>query len=197
MGRELQPPQPLGAQPRRQPREHRADMPALEHLLQRPEAVAAGNQTAARVDDQQLFDVESERGQRPGRQLGGWIEQHHEPAGLLRGHEAQGQQADLADAGMRQQQLGERTARPAATGELRIELRKPAGHRRLGMPAQLVPEPERRVQRLGRQESSGHSVHLKTVRSYSSRRKRNRNPSPCLHQSVSCLCQVIGEESAP
>ena len=70
VGGELQAAQALGAQPRRQPGEHRADMAALQRLLERPQAVAARELTRGPgVDDEQLLDVEAEPGERRGRQM--------------------------------------------------------------------------------------------------------------------------------
>ena len=81
---ELQAAQPLGAQARRQPGEHGADVAALQRLLERPEAVAAGDDAGPGVDDEQLLDVEAEIGERRGRERGRRIEEHHQPAGALR-----------------------------------------------------------------------------------------------------------------
>ena len=66
--RQLKTPQALGSQARGKPGEHRPDMPALQRLLQRPEAVAARNHAGPGVDDQELFDIEAEIAQSPGRQ---------------------------------------------------------------------------------------------------------------------------------
>ena len=45
VGGELEAAQPIGAQARRQPGDDGADMAALQRLLERPQAVAAGNDT--------------------------------------------------------------------------------------------------------------------------------------------------------
>jgi hypothetical protein len=146
---QLQAAQALGAQVRRQPGQHGAHMAALEGLFERPEAVGARNHAGAGVDDQQLIHIETELQQRAGRQRRRWVEQHHQPARLLRGDEAGCQQADFAHAGVRQQQFGEGAARPAATGQLGVERPEPAVHGRVNLPAESVGEPERGVQAFG------------------------------------------------
>ena len=186
---QLEAAQALGAQPRRQPGEHGADVAALERLLERPQAVAARDQAGPGVDDQQLPDVEAEPGERPGREVGGRIEDHHRAAGLLRRDERRGEQADLADARMRQQQLAQAAPRPAAARQLGIERGKAARHPAGGAAAELVAEPERGMERFRRAprraarrrretaacgsgahrggNSRGQDVHLMTVRLYS------------------------------
>ena len=59
------------------------------------------------------------------------------------------QQPHLADAGVRQQQLGQRLARPAAAGQLGIERGKTAAHGGLARAAQLVGAPQRGMQGFG------------------------------------------------
>ena len=128
----------LGAQPRRQPGQHRADMAALQRLLQRPqrwrwEQVGAAPCAPSRpCTTTSCCGIEAQLRQRPGRQRGRRVEQHH-AARRRRLHAACGQagrqQAHLADAGVRQQQFGQHPARPAAAGQLRVEqLGKAAGH---------------------------------------------------------------------
>ena len=72
------------------------------------------------------------------RERGRRIEQHHQPARFLGRDEAGAQQADFADTGLRQQQLGERAAWPAAAGQLRVERFEPAGHSGVGVAGELV-----------------------------------------------------------
>ena len=143
---ELQPAQPLGPQARRQPGQHRAHMAALERLLERPQAVAAGHHAGPRVDDEQLADIEAQLGERRGRERRRWIEQHHRPAGPLRCHQRRREQAHLADARMRQKQLAQHPPRPAAPGELRVERGETGGHDLAAAAAELVAEPEGGVQ---------------------------------------------------
>jgi hypothetical protein len=59
VGGELKPAQPLGAQARRQPGDDGADVAALQRLLERPEAVAAGDDAAAVLTTSSL-EVEAE-----------------------------------------------------------------------------------------------------------------------------------------
>ena len=153
---ELQAAQPLGAQARRQPGDDGADMAALQRLLERPQAVAAGDDAGAGVDDEQLLDVEAEAGERRRRQRRRRIEDHHQPTGPLRRDQRRREQADLADAGMRQQQLGERPARPAAAGQLGVERGEAGRHRVAAAAAELVAEPERRMQGFGRTHGLAH-----------------------------------------
>jgi hypothetical protein len=56
------------------------------------------------------------------------------------------QQAQFAHAGMRQQQLGEHARRPAAAGELGVEVGMPAGQHGLGRARHLVGAPQRRME---------------------------------------------------
>ena len=146
---ELEPAQPLAAQARRQPGEHRADVAALQGLLERPEAVAAGDHPGPRVDDEELLDVEAEPGQCPGRQVGRRVEDHHQPPGPLRRDQRRREQADLADARMRQQQFAQDPARPAAAGQLGVERGEAAGHGVRGAATQLMTEPQGRMQGFG------------------------------------------------
>ena len=71
-------------------------------------------------------------------------------SGCRRGGNQTGtEQADFTDTRVRQQRLGERAARPAAAGQLRVERREAAGHGHVGMAGELVAEPERGVQGFG------------------------------------------------
>jgi hypothetical protein len=58
-------------------------MPALERLLERPQAVGAGHHLAAGVHYQQLRQVQAELAERGGRQRLRRIEQHDQPAAAL------------------------------------------------------------------------------------------------------------------
>jgi hypothetical protein len=161
MRSQLQPAQALRAQARRQPGEQRADMPAFERLLERPELVAAvlhmavgtaqarrtsALRRAAGVHDQQLLGIDAPLRQHPTRQARRWIEQHHQPARLQRDGKAWAEQAHLSEPRMRQQQLGERTSRPTAAGQLRVERDETAGYRVLAAAPELMRMPQRRMQ---------------------------------------------------
>jgi hypothetical protein len=103
------------------------------------------------LDHEQLAHVQPQLTQRRRRD-GRWrVEQHHQPASLLHRSQAGRQQADLADAGMRQQQLRDRASRPTAARQLGIEYFEPTGDGPLGAAAELVGPPELGVQLLGRQ----------------------------------------------
>ena len=60
------------------------------------------------------------------------------------------QQTNFAYPGVRQQQFGERAARPAASGQLRIERGKPAGQALFGVAPELVTTPQIGMQGFGR-----------------------------------------------
>ena len=96
--------------------------------------------------DQELLDVETEPGQGAGREIGRRVEDHHRPAGALRRDQRRREQADFADAGMRQQQLAQDPARPAAARQLGVERGETARYRMRRTAPQLVAEPERRMQ---------------------------------------------------
>jgi len=64
---ELETAQPIGAQPWRQPGDDGTDMAALQRLLERPQAVAAGNDTGTSLDDEKVLDLEAEAAE------DGWI----------------------------------------------------------------------------------------------------------------------------
>ena len=148
---ELQAAQALGAQPRRQPGEHRADMAALQRLLERPQAVAARNHAGPRVDDEQLLDVEAEAGERRGRQ--------RRRAGRTAspaGRRAAPRPAPARAGGSRRRRDAAAAARSSTRrgqpppGSSASSAAKPLATASLGGAAELVAEPERRVQGLGR-----------------------------------------------
>jgi len=102
------------------------------------------------VDDEQFLDVEAEAGERRRRQGRRRVEHHHQPAGPLRRDQRRREHADLADAGVGQQQLRQGAARPAAAGKLGVETGEAARHGIAADAAELMAEPERRVQGFGR-----------------------------------------------
>ncbi len=154
---QLQAAQALAAQPGRQPSQGSADLAAFQRLLERPQAIALRGRAHATAHQQQPAQVEPCPCQRPGRGFGGRIEQHHQPAGMLRRHQARGQQADFTDTRVWQQQFGHAPPRPAATRQLGIEHGKPSRHRRIVRAAQLMAEPERRMQRFQRLQTDAGS----------------------------------------
>jgi len=100
------------------------------------------------VDDEQLLRIDAELRQRRPAQHGRWIEQHHAAAGLQRrgprdARERRHQQAQLTDAGVRQQQLGQHLMRPAAAGQLGIERGEAARGDTPGRRAELMRAPQR------------------------------------------------------
>ena len=119
--------------------------------------------------------------QGPGAEPGRRVEQHHAAAfiaagrpaavaaasghaarrgiGRARGQRRQGrgQQAQLAHAGLGQQQLGQRAMRPAAAGQLGIQGREAAGGGALRRAADLAGPPQRGVQ-LGQAGGARHRV---------------------------------------
>ena len=148
----LQTPQPLSPQARRQPRQHRAHMAAFQSLLQRPQTVGARNHPRTGVDDQQRAHVKAQRRQGLRRQLGRRVKHHHQTAAALGGRQTRRQQANFTHARMRQQQLGEHPARPATAGQLRVQQLEAAGHGSVGVAPQLMAQPQRGVQGFGRSD---------------------------------------------
>ena len=102
-----------------------------------------------------MLDLEAEPGERRGGKIGRRVEDHHQPPGALRRDQRRREQADLADAGMGQQQLAQHPARPAAVGQLGIERGEAARHRTDGAAAELVAEPACRMQGFRRQARRG------------------------------------------
>ena len=127
----------------------------------------------AAVHDDQPLRIHPQLGQRPAAQRRRRVEQHDAARRRRLGRGDAGQrrrqQPHLAHAGVRQQQFGQRLARPAAAGQLGIEHGETAAHGGLARAAQLVGAPQRGMQGFrGRQQGGcGQRVHPITVRLYS------------------------------
>jgi hypothetical protein len=101
------------------------------------------------VHQKQPRGVDAQRLQRGRTRLRRRVEPHQAAPGAAHRRQRRREQAQLADAGVRQQQLGQRARRPAATRQLGVERGKAGGQRVVATPAELVRTPQRRVQRLG------------------------------------------------
>ena len=110
------------------------------------QAVRSGQPGARAQHHHQLPQVDPQCRQGPGAGRGRRVEPHHATPLVLQGRQHRRQQAQLTDAGVRQQQLGQHAGRPAATGQLRVELGKAAGHHCLLWTAQLMGAPQRGVE---------------------------------------------------
>ena len=153
---ELEAAQPLGAQARRQPGDDRADMAALQRLLERPQAVAAGT-TRARVWTTAAPRRRS-RGRRAPPPTAPPADRRTSPADRPA---APRPAPARAGGSRRRRRCGssssvERAARPAAAGQLGVEAREAGRHRVAAGAAELVAQPERRVQGLGRTQRIAH-----------------------------------------
>jgi hypothetical protein len=110
------------------PGEHRAAGARRQRLLARPEGVAL----AARAHDHQIGKVDPGRGER-GRERAVRRCDPGEPLLAARqSGERAAEHAQLADSFMREQQLGQRTDRPAAARKLRVERRETGRYGLLG-----------------------------------------------------------------
>src|SRR5713226_9552326 len=137
LGGDLQAPQLRVLRPLR-PGEHRAAGVRDEGLLGRPERFYR----RGGAHDDEHRDIDPRRGKRGRvRQVRG--SDPGEPQSPIRqGSERGAEQAQLADAFVRRQDLGQRSGRPAAAGKLGVKLGKSAWNRRRAGPAQIVAAPD-------------------------------------------------------
>jgi hypothetical protein len=156
---QLQPAHRIGPHTRRQPGQHGADVAALERLLQRPQHVGRGQQRAgwpgwpvrpsrACSSTSRRRSSPSAASAQPHSAAGGSNSITLRPCCCNRGQHRR-QQAQFTDAGVRQQQLGQRARRPAAAGQFGVQFGKAAGVHHAALLADLVGAPQRRVQLLG------------------------------------------------
>ena len=127
---------------------NRAHVAALQRLLEGPQAVAARHDAGAGIDDEQRIEREADLREGRRRQAGRRVEHHDRATVALRLQQRRRQETQLADAGVRQQQLAQATPRPAATWQLAVERREAAGDGIVTAAAELVAEPQGRMQRL-------------------------------------------------
>src|SRR6266700_3844480 len=144
-GSDLQAPQLRVLRPMR-PGEHRAAGIHGERLLGRPERFF---QRGAAHDDEHR-DIDSRRGKRGCVRQVRWSDPGEPQSPVRQGGERGAEQAQLADAFVRRQDLGQRSGRPAAAGKLGVKLGESAGNRRRAGPAQTVAAPD-----VGALEQSG------------------------------------------
>jgi hypothetical protein len=147
---ELQPAQCAFADEGR-PAQHRAARTGRERLLHGPEPVGA----VVHADHEQSgeFDPGAREGGRV-RQAG-WCDEGDPGVPAREARERRDEQRQLADAGLRHQQLGEGSARPAAAGKQRIERGVACGLARQGDVRARVTTPEAGTQQQGVEQGFG------------------------------------------
>src|SRR6266699_3359475 len=144
-GSDLQAPQLRVLRPLR-PGEHRAAGVRGERLLGRPERFF---QRGGAHDDEHR-DIDSRPGKRGCVRQVRWSDPGEPQSPVRQGGERGAEQAQLADAFVRRQDLGQRSGGPAAAGKLGVKLGESAGNRRRAGPAQTVAAPD-----VGALEQSG------------------------------------------
>lgn len=136
VGGHFQTPHALGAQPWRERCDDCSDVPALQSLLERPQAIAPGQGSSSRRDNKDLVEIQPVALQDCRGQLHRRIEKDDMTG--LRANKRRRKNPDLADTCARKQQLREAAAWPAAARQLRVERAKAARKAGVTVPAKLV-----------------------------------------------------------